>query len=194
LFFLWPARDLAATLARQDRLSRGIRVKEASLALHQRLAPPPDIADTPDLARTLARLTGLRHNLDRKELEAGVLENLEPPSKPYPAGELYRDLGRLAASRLGVQSRSARCEVLSRLREPPAVTDTSALEALLAGFSGLGRRLAEAKQDEARVGRRMEELGADITRRLEDIGRCPLCGGELDPERFLAQGEGCGHG
>lgn len=83
-------------------------------------------------------------------------------------------------------------QVMDTLLQPPVVQPPRELEVLLAEMQTLAvnkNKYDAALQD---LEKQLESLQSTITERVEAIGQCPTCGGDMNAGDFLDRG--CGHG
>lgn len=185
---LWPAAALAGHLALSGRLAvrrEEVRAKCEALA---DLRPPETLADAAAIARTAVALRRTRAALDAAGEKARALSSLGAPPARSDLSELARHLGQ---TRLAIQKKRAaarRLDVLAPLAPPPVPADLSAPDALC---REMRRTLARVREKEAALGdvkKRLEAVAAAAQARIEALGACPLCGGDMDAEKFLSGG------
>jgi len=181
---------LARTLAARDSLAAARNRAAARSAALAHLAPSPELADAPALKRTASALAQARTALGRARSKVRALAELSPPPQAFPVAALAG----LVAERRSLADKAARLAAIqtahARLGLPPAPQDAAPLADLLARVRTLRDRRDAAAAALAARETRLEALHAAIEARLDEVGMCPLCGGELHPETFLDSRKG----
>jgi hypothetical protein len=103
-----------------------------------------------------------------------------------------------ALTALGKQLRAAGREVeklaagrdaMDRLVDVPALVDVTAVEAFIAQFTEKVRRAQAVAVDVVELGKQLAEIEERLRVWAEANSTCPVCGGEIDPERVLSSEE-----
>lgn len=181
---------LAATLDARATLAAARGRAAARSAALGHLAPGPELARDAALERDASAMAQARAALGHAREKARALAGLAPPPEPFPVAALA---GRLADSRR-LAARIARHGALraahERLAPPPELPDERPLAELADTIRTLRRGRDAAAAGLAERQSRLEALHRDVQARLAQVGRCPLCGGELDSETFLDAAKG----
>ncbi len=183
---LWPAAALAGHLALSGRLAAQKESVRAKCAALTDLRPPESLADAAAIAKTAAALRRTRAGLDAAGRKARALEKLAaPPERPDLSG-LARHLGQTRQTLQKTRAAARRLDVLAPLAPPPVPADLSAPAALCIEMRRALSRVREKEAALAGLQKRLEAVAAEAAARIEALGACPLCGGEMDAAKFLA--------
>ncbi|QGY39622.1 AAA family ATPase [Pseudodesulfovibrio cashew] len=154
------------------------------------LADPPEVHDTPLLARFHKELQDIEAalNLARKQAETG--RALLPPPVPDETAQLVAILDEIIAHTYRSRRETRRRETLRSVAEPPALADCEPLQGVVAELDGITGQCREAQDRLAGLETELETLEKHIRHRLDELGRCPTCGGELNSLGFLERRHG----
>lgn len=83
-------------------------------------------------------------------------------------------------------------EALKGVVAPPEVQSVSRLESLVQDLSGLSKQQKSVEAGLSEVESRLDELKISIRNRVEAVGCCPTCGGDISGDDFLERR--CRHG
>ena len=183
---------LEGLVDRLDRLGRDLAQARRRAGVLSGLAAPAPARPAGDLSSLLESLgrTGREHAAVRARLDSLRPLAGPPELSDAPAlSRLVREQGRLAALRGHVK---ARLDALDALAPPPAATSPESLARLCRDMAQARARLADKRLEAARLDRELGETAERVAARLKEVGACPLCGSDMDPQRFFdRQG---GHG
>ncbi|QLA16824.1 AAA family ATPase [Desulfolutivibrio sulfoxidireducens] len=183
---LAPVAELERAGARLVSLRAAQKMAVGKVTALAPLSAPKVLADAASLARTTDTLRRTSAALDRARRKAHGLSSLAMPPATFDVAALADHLARrqtLAVRKAGLEKKFAAGEGLS---PPPALSDAGPLFDLVSELSRLRARLAEAVSALGARTARLDRLHADIEKRLDQIGVCPLCGNDLRSETFLA--------
>lgn len=185
---LWPAAALAGHLALSGRLGAQGRAMQEKCAALADLRQPEALADAASIARTAAALRRTRAALAAAGRKARALETLAAPPERTNLADMARhlDTSRRTARKAATVSR--RLDVLAELAPPPVPADLSAPAALRLDLRRALKRVHDKEADLAGLKKRLDAVAAEAQARIEALGACPLCGGDMDAEKFLAGG------
>lgn len=140
---------------------------------------------TTQLAQLCDRLQAVESNLRKAVLQQDVMVSLTEPPLLQNAPHLLGIMNEILASRSRLE-REERClSVLQNIAEPPEVASLSTLESVVDTVHGL---TAQKVQQEAKLGQletELQSLTDHIEQRLDEMGRCPTCGGRISAQAFL---------
>ena len=182
---LFPDAPLERLVSELESLrDHGQKLKQSSESLDG-LQIAPELFPVQRLEADLARhnqlsLAEADHDAQRK-----ILEHLTSPPEIEDVSALtttisYVDRG--CALRGKILRRS---EVLSPLVEPPELHDFSPLMQVMNNLSSTRKAQVDAQGRLNELEKSEMELKRQIENRLEEIGNCPLCGGDLDVRKMI---------
>ncbi|GAB7021697.1 AAA family ATPase [Salidesulfovibrio brasiliensis] len=183
-----PLAALRETIAEQADLQRRIAFGRAYEDVLQTLADPPQTQETAALSELHGELRTVADALGVQRARAGAMDGLKPlPEIADVSGldALYHEIsdGSALLRRLRSAGKS-----LGSLRQPPEMEVPEGLGETLESLRTLRDMLAGAKGEQAEAERELAEHRARLAERLEAIGRCPVCGGELEVGEFMDDG------
>jgi exonuclease SbcC len=183
---------LEGHLARIRELSgKARRLSDRTSAL-ARLAPPPVLAPCAALSGRLAALSVVRDRTASARATLSRLVSLAEPPRIGNAAPLAGVVAQMRRLRDLKDQAAQRLAALESLAAPPAVSDPSPLAGLVASMETLSARLAKGRAWLAERDTALADLAEAISRRLAEVGECPLCGAGLDAGRFLTKAGGRG--
>jgi exonuclease SbcC len=179
-----------------DRLVRSIDAMRASAERARRtvdcvkpVVAPPVLADAQALKQVVVALD--RAVRRHREMVAGceALARLEKVPELADV-EALTVLGKqLRAAGREVAKLAAGRDAMDRLVDVPALVDVTAVEAFIAQFTEKARRAQAVAVDVVELGKQLAEIEERLRVWAEANSTCPVCGGEIDPERVLPSEE-----
>jgi exonuclease SbcC len=191
LFEVAPLRGLTLELSHKTGLRRQAQAKSEALS---RLAAPHEHFDAAALATRLNALRTVAARECRAAALVRALTGLAPPPAARDTQALASVASRLAKLRRANRELTARQDLLSRIAPLPEPKPVAALASLAAALRTLAGKIDTATTQTAEAAANLDGLSLTITKRLRDIGACPLCGGQLDAEHFLGEFHHAGQG
>ncbi|SOB59016.1 ATPase involved in DNA repair-like protein [Pseudodesulfovibrio profundus] len=189
---LQDVKSLHVLLAQLKQVTDDHRRTASANQVLQGLAQPSDIHDTKRLASFCEQLLGVERQLVRMGEQASTISGLSAPPALHDTRHLSSLIDDMIASRTRWNRGDRRMQVMDTLLQPPVVQPPRELEVLLAEMQTLAvnkNKYDAALQD---LEKQLESLQSTITERVEAIGQCPTCGGDMNAGDFLDRG--CGHG
>lgn len=183
--------DLERLVAERSALEERMYWLRRGAEAMQALAEPPHIHDVQPLKKTLEDQARLERHLRQAGAVADALQGLAAPPQldnVHSVGELASSLQSVADD---VEQARRRAATLGALAEPPGLYDDSALKAAAHTMHELLQRRQQAQLGVLSLEQEMNDFETELKARLQDMGCCPTCGGDLDADDFLAGG--CRH-
>ncbi|MGL1863564.1 MAG: AAA family ATPase [Pseudodesulfovibrio sp.] len=152
------------------------------------LAPLTNVPETFDTAR-LTTLCGklqlVENRLQKAQMLGAVSIDIAEPPKAENLAQLSDIMSKIliVRSRFGREAR--RDVVLQSIVEPPEVQPDVHLASLLVGLRGLEQEKEARKASLSVLEMELQLMKDTINKRLEDLGCCPTCGGDVESAAFL---------
>jgi len=175
-------RSLTLELGHKNGLRRQAQAKSRALAL---LAPPAEAYPAAGLAASLDGLRAVSARERQASKRGRALAGLAPPPASHDTQALASVLSRLAGLRRTQADLSAQKSVLERTAPPPEAKPVTALASVIDALRAMEGKIKATASEAAQAAAQFAGLSQAIAARLRDIGACPLCGGQLDPEHFF---------
>jgi exonuclease SbcC len=149
------------------------------------LAEPPTPTDTAGIRAVMDELIRTGAELEAARTTSSALADLAPPPPVEELSALSKMVEELTSYSSQMQILNEYATTASALREPPQPEDESALAGLLTELGEV--RKGMEREEKALEATRRDLMGhaTYLRERLEAIGRCPTCGGELESGEFL---------
>jgi exonuclease SbcC len=155
------------------------------------LATPPDTADTAPLRHVLRDLAVTGATLHRASVHQAALAGLAVPPDREDTARLAGIVDELYVLRARA-GRLARLEaVLGKIAEPPAPAPLDGLGGTVAELIGLTGKISERQTELNDLETDLRSVVVAMEERIQALGCCPVCGGELTTGSFLVHG--CRH-
>jgi len=166
-------------------------LKRAAEAMKEVVAPP-ELEDVQSLKQQLHQQAVLAAQLRQSCETSKTLAVLVEPPQTENVQPLSGLIRQLQSVRDGLKQVEQRAGAMTRLVDPPQLFDDAPLRSVVGMMNDLVQRKGKAEQGLLALEQEMADFEAALKARLNDMGCCPTCGGELDAEEFLAGG--CSHG
>jgi exonuclease SbcC len=190
---LFDARGLAG-LARRIAEVKRARVRMAGRArVYAALLLAGALFPTAELSRRCERLRALAVALIRARAQVKACLGLASPPELFSVARLDALRVGLTTARTATRQAETRSRQLGAVAAPPALGDPAPLAKLCVALREVADRRATASAELAAKTQALEAMEAAVAERLEAIGACPLCGGQLDARSFLHTGCGRAH-
>ena len=178
---------LAAIIARLGRIEKELGNARKTGSVLTALSAPPAPFDAVRLATLCNRLQHLGAALEKGGIARTVLDDLHPLPQLENTGQLLKLTTELQQieTRLAMVARIG--ERLRSIAEPPQVRPDHELESLVADIRELTQARREARTLYDELENRLQTVKDAIRRTVDDLGKCPTCGADLDSESFLDQ-------
>ncbi|OIQ49765.1 DNA replication and repair protein RecF [Pseudodesulfovibrio hydrargyri] len=155
------------------------------------LATPPDTADTAPLRHLLRDLALTGATLHRASIHQAAMAGLAVPPAPENTSRLAGLVDELYVLRAR-NKRLARLEaVLGKIAEPPVPAPLDGLGGMVAELAGLINKISERQAELNGLETDLRSVVVAMDERIQAIGCCPVCGGDLTTDSFLDHG--CRH-
>jgi exonuclease SbcC len=190
-----PAQDvdrLKRHIASMDTVSAQRRRAERTAGALAGLDAPPDTADTAPLRHLLRDLALTGATLHRASIHQAALAGLAVPPEREDTARLAGLVDELYVLRAR-DKRLARLEAaLGKIAEPPAPAPLASLGDMVLELSGLKDKIMERQAELNGLERDLRSVVVAMEERIQAIGCCPVCGGDLTTDSLLDHG--CSHG
>ena len=179
---LEQGNQIAAAMATQRRVVRRLATLAATL---EPLPQPPQEIPTERISVLIGALGAAEVDIQRARNQAAALDSLAAPPSMHETVQVSQ----LVKEIIGIETKLAiakrRCDVLDDTVAPPPPTDvcelTNTIDELCSAAEQLAKRKASAEAADIEC-----SAAADELRRQAAGKQCPVCGVELDPDRFVA--------
>ncbi|MEZ7197106.1 AAA family ATPase [Pseudodesulfovibrio karagichevae] len=185
-----------------DRLKRHIGSMGTVSALRDRAARtagalagldgPPETADTAPLRHLLRDLALTGATLHRASIHQAALAGLAVPPAPENTARLARLVDELYVLRARNKRLASLESVLGKIAEPPAPAPLGGLGGMVTELTGLTDKISERQAELGGLEADLLSVVVAMDERIQAIGCCPVCGGDLTTDSFLDHG--CRHG
>jgi exonuclease SbcC len=152
---------------------------------------PPETADTVPLRHLLRDLALTGATLHRASIHQAALAGLAAPPDREDTARLAGIVDELYVLRAR-DKRLARLEAaLQTVAEPPAPAPLDSLNGMVVELSGLTYKISERQAELDGLETDLRSVVVAMEERIQAIGCCPVCGGDLTTDSFLDHG--CRH-
>ena len=155
------------------------------------LTTPPETADTAPLRHILRDLAVTGATLHRASIHQAALAGLAVPPDREDTARLAGIVDELYVLRAR-NKRLARLEAaLGKVAEPPAPAPLDGLGGMVTELAGLSNKISKRQADLDGLETDLRSVVVAMEERIQAIGCCPVCGGDLTTDSFLDHG--CRH-
>ncbi|NDV18179.1 AAA family ATPase [Pseudodesulfovibrio sp. JC047] len=189
-----PPPETANTTALNTRIHalQSLEKKERTAASNRdvlsRLQPPTPLQETTPLAALIHALHTASDALHTAETQTPVFDRLNPLPSLNATDALAQSIDTMLATRYR-RARLARWEtVLHQIAPPPDMDSTDMLGRTLTRMSELSTQIESTRADLAVLEKTLRTHEKTVEKRLQELGRCPTCGGTMTAATFIDSG------
>ncbi len=184
---LYPTAPLEAVAVRMQSLrGHGNNLNKRAQSL-EGIKNPPELFPVQHLDADISRQKQLSAAGRIQATRRNVLEPLCSPPDLTDVSALSAMVSNVSRNHHFRENIATRADILTPLAIPPELFDGSQLMQTVTNISSLKQSQAQMQNRLIELDESGRQLKERIERRLEEIGNCPLCGGELEAEKLIGE-------
>jgi exonuclease SbcC len=164
-------------------------LEKQSLTLQQ-ITSPPLLQPTSPLAKLIHLLASTQHQKQFENAKANALSECRTAPRLLNTSALEKLISQLQTSHTEIALQQQVCNAINPLTSPPKIKNQESIKrsaTIVESITSAFDKLQRAKRMIVKLNVALEETNIELGHRIDELGDCPTCGQEIDPEKLIAR-------
>lgn len=184
---LFSSSSLAKTVSNLEMLAARVARANVRAGVLKELEPTPQLFDSHKLSSTIENYSRIAHGIKSLNARKQRLDSLITPPDIFDVAKISTTIRRIVDVKIFRDRVARRGCVLAEVLDPPQLFELTRLQDSLNRVSALRQAAKSESIKLQQIEKNRSDLAKIIRARLEEEGQCPLCGADLDAERFMEE-------